>query len=559
MLPAALTTTPVLSADKIYLTYGLLERSISVDSLEKYAREGTIDDDLAVYARYAAPGQLEQVRKALLARIDLTPVAVSQFFYTPQGEILLERIGQVIQTESRQPGFYAIRAALTLAAAQPEGLTPLNVLRQFPTNSIRIDLGRSLQIAGELEKFVNQTGNASQIINQEALAEAASQPATVLSQLPDLRRRGALKWQKVTIELNDSSRDRTFSTDVYLPQQAVPHQVPVIVISHGLGSDRTSFEYLAQQLASYDFVVAALDHPGSNTEQLKALLNGTTNDAIEPIELINRPLDVKFLLNELERRSQVDATFQGRLNLQQVGVVGQSFGGYTALSLAGAEINFPQLREDCGSLSNTLNLSLLLQCRALLLPNPPYELTDPRIKAAIAVNPVSSSIFGQPGMSRIQVPTMIVASSADTVAPALPEQIQPFTWLTTPEKYLALIQNGTHFSTIQEAPGSAIPVPPQAIGPSPALARRYLNVLSVAFFKTYVANQPQYRPYLSASYAQAISQPPLGLSLVQSLTATQLTQALNNSAPRAIPISSPELVPPPALQSSPTSFKESKE
>jgi len=42
----------------------------------------------------------------------------------------------------------------------------------------------------------------------------------------------------------------------------------------------------------------------------------------EANEFINRPLDVKYLLDE--RRDKSDPSFQ--LNLQQVGVIGQSLG-----------------------------------------------------------------------------------------------------------------------------------------------------------------------------------------------------------------------------------------
>ena len=38
-----------------------------------------------------------------------------------------------------------------------------------------------------------------------------------------------------------------------------------------------------------------------------------------------------------------------------------------------------------------------------------------------------------------------MASSADTVAPALPEQIRPFTWLTTPNRYLLVLEGGNPF------------------------------------------------------------------------------------------------------------------
>ena len=534
MLPTALLSTPALGADQIYISYGALERSIPIDSLETYARTGKIDDNLAAYTQYADPKQLPQLRTVLMARADLSAVAISQFLYTPIGETLLTRLGQVIQTSGRQPGFYAIRAALVLAAADPQGLTLLNVLRKFPSNGIRIDLARSLQIAGDLEKQVNQTNRAIALVSQESEAQADAQPKKIdFSQLPDLGRQGRFTWRKQTLTLSYSRRDpssgtlsqRVFPADIYLPQ--LNSNAPVVVISHGLGEDRTSFQYLAEHLASYGFAVAVPEHPGSSAKQLQALLAGRASEVSEPSEFVDRPTDVKFLLDEMQRRSQTDPAF--KVNFQQVGVVGQSFGGYTALALAGATIQFEQLRKDCQFLNNSYNVSLLLQCRALELIPSQYNLRDERVKAAIAINPIDSSIFGQAGISRIKIPVMIVSGSADTVAPALPEQILPFTWLTTPKKYLVNIQGGTHFSTIADTSSDSAPlsIPPQVIGPDSAVARRYMNALSLAFFGDYVADKPQYSPYLSASYAKSISRAPLGLNLLTSLMAAQLAEAIN--------------------------------
>jgi len=542
LVPIPGTSNSAVAAERIYISYGALERSISVAALEAYAKEGKVDDDLATYADYVSPHQLAQLQSVLLAQIELSPVAVSQFLYTPQGEILLERLGQVIQTEARQPGFYALRAALILAAADPEGLTLLNVLDKFPTRSIRINLRRSLQIAEELQRLINQTRQVLALIEQQSTAGANPQQVASFSQLPDLRQPGEFRWRKQTYTLNDLRRNRTFLADIYLPQQQSGEgreargdelsssrhspSFPVIVISHGLGSDRTSFEYLAEQLASYGFAVAVPEHPGSNAAQLRSLLSGRASEVAAPNEFINRPLDVKFLLDQLQLLDSSNPTF--KLNLQQVGVIGQSFGGYTALALAGAELNFDQLEKDCVTLNDSWNVSLLLQCRALQLPPNQYDLRDERIKAAIAINPITSSLFGKAGISEIQIPVMIVGSSADTFAPILSEQLLPFSWLFTPEKYLALIRGGTHFSTIGQSDPAKEPVaiPAQVIGPNPAIARRYMDALSVAFFQTYLAKAPQYRPYLSSSYAQAISQDPLNLSLLQSLPLTQLPQFL---------------------------------
>lgn len=522
LLPT-LTAYPAFGAERLKFNYGLLESSIPISSLETYARTGKVDNDLAGYSHYLDQKQLAQLRQVLLTPIPLNQVEISQFLYTPIGERLLEKLGKVIQTESHLSGFYAIRAALILSAADQKDFTLLNVLRKFPASAISINLDQSLAIAESLQNLVNHTKNAVALINQESQKKVTTASPLKTVPLMDLGKIGSFRFSKQTIILNDLSRNRTFPADIYLPTAQTPRTI--IVISHGLGSDRTSFAYLAEHLASYGFVVAVPEHPGSDAKQLQALLAGTADRVTNPRELIDRPLDIKFLLDELTRLSQSDSTFKGRLNLEQVGVIGQSFGGYTALALAGAKINFEQLKTDCPALEHTLNVSLLLQCLALNLPNVKYNLSDARVKAVIAIDPIDSSIFGKASLSQIKIPVMIVSGSSDTVAPALLEQIQPFTWLTTPSKYLVLINGGTHFSTIAGSPNATVPVPTQVIGSSPALARRYVKALSVPFFETYVAEQSSYLPYLSTDYVNTISQQPLPLSLIKSLTSEQLQQA----------------------------------
>lgn len=529
LIPSVTLPRPTFAAQRIYASYAALERSISIDALELYAKEGKVNDDLAAYVKYADPKVMVQLRRVLLARIDIDPVAVSQFFYTPQGEVLLQRVGQIIQTESRQTGVYALRSALVLAAADSAGLTLLNVLRYFPSNSIRIDLKRSLQLADEVETIINRTNQAVVSISQEADTKANAGVKVDFSQMPDLRNSGRYKWNKQTLTLNDKTRDRVFVADFYIP--ITSRSVPVIVISHGLASDRTTLAYLATHLASYGFAVAVPEHPGSDTERLRNLFAGRANTADEPSEFINRPYDVKYLLDRLQALDNEDSTYQ--LNLDQVGVIGQSFGGYTALALAGAPINFPLLQKDCEDRVNALNISLLLQCRALELPVTQYNLRDPRVKAAIAINPLSNSIFGEDSLSKIKIPLMIVSGSNDTVAPALPEQIIPFSWLTTPQKYLVLFEGGTHFSALSEPNPDTNPLalPFPIYGAHPNLVRRYMRALSVAFNEVYVANNSQYQPYLSASYTNAIAQPVAKVKLVQSLPA-DLRSLVNTTLPK---------------------------
>lgn len=527
-----------LAAERLTVSYGALERSISIESLALYAVEGTVRKDLRTYLGYLNETQRDQLRQALQARANIDVVAVSQFLYTEQGEILLQRLGEVVRTDSHQSGFFAIRSALILAADDPQGLTALNVLETFPLSNIRIDLNRTLEILSELQTLIRQTQEAALLVEQESLLEAESENLKVL---PDLRQQGVFRWQILSLQMDDPSRERRFPVDLYLPETAnqIPvNNAPVIVISHGLGSDRGSYAYLARQLASYGFAVAVPEHLGSNAAQLQALVAGTVSEVTAPAEFVDRPLDVKYLLDELTRLNQVDPVIEERLNLNQVGVVGQSFGGYTALALAGAPINLQQLATDCEQV-DPYNLSLLLQCRALESTRPLPNLQDPRVKAIIAINPIGSSLIGADGYAQIRVPVMLVSGSADTIAPALPEQMRPFTWLETSEKYLALLQGGTHFSTIdvpEASAATAFQLPSEIVGPDPQLAQDYMRVLGVAFFQTHLVQNPDYRPYLEAVYIQSISQNLLSLSFIRSLSSIQLTQLLPEPAsPPALP------------------------
>ena len=541
LLPATIPTVPASAAERIYLSYDIVERSISVNSLEAYATRGLLRDDLAPYVQYAQPEQQALFRQFLVTRINVDPLAVAQFLYTPQADVLLQRLGKVIKTDSGETGYPAIRSALIAAARDRQGLSLINVLRKFPTRSVRIDLERGLEIANEISTILEQTDQAIALLNQKSTANAAVSPIN-LSQLPALDRPGSFTWQKQTIQLNDRSRNRQFKADIYLPISA-GNQTPqtpakLIVISHGLGSERQTFAYLAEHLASYGYAVAVPEHPGSNAQQLQDLLSGKANEVSEPTEFINRPLDIKFLLDELTRLSQLNPLFRGKLSTQEVGVIGQSFGGYTALALAGATLNFPQLQRDCANINNSWNTSLLLQCRALLLTPRPYNFRDERVKAVLAINPITSSLLGPSGLSQIKIPVAIVTGSADTVAPALDEQIRPFTWLTTPEKYLVVMKNGTHFSTLAPT-ASDLPLPESVLGPELGLARRYTDILSLAFMNSYLSDLADYKSYVTASYVQSISRETLPLNLVRSLSTTELETAIQLPPPQPTASSRP--------------------
>lgn len=531
------TALPGEAAERITFAFGPVERSIELADLERLADEGVLSEDLAYYAQFLPDDyDINEVRDALTWRveqdldtIELDVVLLDRFFYTSQGEYLLNIAADFIRTEGRRSDLRALRGAILVAAGdQEEGLTILNAVRKFPSREMRIELDRGLGLLRELNRAIYETEASIELIELlgAPLEElSAAEQARLRSLANQARRAGRYQVDRQTL-----SGSSPIPADVYLPmlQGQLQRNRPTVIISHGLGSDRTSYAYLGEHLASHGFVVINVEHPGSNAAQINALLVGKSADVVPNDEFIDRPRQISALLNYLER----EATQYGSLiNFAQVGVLGQSFGGYTALALAGANLDFEVLRTACPPSSQSLNVSLLLQCQAGQLAEPSetmLSLQDGRVRAAIAINPITSVLFGEESMGQVTTPTMIVSSGADTVAPALQEQLVPFAWLNQPERYLLLMRQGTHFSTIamSETGSEAFDLPTEIIGPDPVLAQDYLEATSLAFLTKHLSEDETYGALLTADGIAQLNQEPIKITLVQTLTVPSLVEQL---------------------------------
>jgi predicted dienelactone hydrolase/ABC-type amino acid transport substrate-binding protein len=532
---------PAFSAESITITYGILEFPVRVDSLETYAETGRVNPDLRTYLRFLNPQERSDLQDFLQQRFEVSPVTVSRITYSPLGEGTLRKLGRVIRTDARLDGFYALRSALILAADQPNGTSIIDILRLYPSPRIRIDARAALALKREFVTTVAYRDAAVRAITQQAEAEIAADGLDV-SQLPSLLQTGSFQITRQTLQLQRDRQtvtgdriERRFRVELYLPDS--PEPAPVLVISHGLGSSPDAFDYLGEFLASHGFAVVIPQHIGSDADRAQAFAAGILSSNVNPVEFIDRPLDIRYMLDALEEQSVTDPALRGRMNLQQVGAIGHSFGGYAVLALAGANLNIDRIRQVCADPPLSLNTSPTLQCLADRLPDFPYPLGDSRIQAVIAISPINSILLGPESISTIQIPTFMIGGSNDFIASVVEEQIHPFLWLTAPDKYLALIIPSSHTQAdATDAEGSTLPADLLNLlsGPDPDLGRHYLMELSLAFMQTHLNQRPEFAPYLSANYARSISQDPLTLRLVRSLTAEQLEQAFGRTPP--IPI-----------------------
>lgn len=423
-----------------FITSSPLKFSLSISSLETFAADGTIDRSLADYMRFAGANEeeKERFREILLRRAEINPIVLSRLLRTEMGEDMLSRWGQHIAIQGGRNGKYALRGALIKSAFDDNGLSLINVLRYLPTN-IEIDLRRALSLANKVDLIITATNFFHDEIFQLAQQEVVNASPIDFTKLPDLRLPGELAVVKKRWELKDSSRDRSFEVDLYQPKKWPADQAPVVIISHGLSSSPQHFADYAEHLASYGYLVAVPQHPGSDSQQLQALKVGLSRQIFFTNEFVDRPQDISYVIDELERRNKAD--FAGKLRLNRVAVIGHSFGGYTALAISGATIDFDYLKQEC---EGYLNLSLLLQCRALTLELKTDNLKDKRIKAIGITNPVKSAIFGPSGLASVSLPVFVQAGVYDPLTPFVLEQVRPFPWLNTPNKYLSVREGDIH-------------------------------------------------------------------------------------------------------------------
>jgi len=512
------------AASKISFRYGMVEFAVPVASLENFANTGEVDRYLNTYLASATPKELAKLQELVSYSLEVDRVTVYRFFNSSLGKKILQNLGSIIQPSPTQEGLYALRSSLIRAAGEKDGLSILNIARNYPAQTIYINGKNGLKLANTFGKLKKRTRKAIAVIEDAADLESLDELNIDFSQRLDLRESGIFTSTKEVVHFQDRRRQRSFSANFYRPQ--LQNNIPTVIVSPGLGGDSRSFDYLAKHLVSYGFAVIVVNHPGSDSHKINNFFKGIDRKIVEAQEFIDRPQDISYLLDRLQQREAAQHPPHQRLNLRRVGIIGHSFGGYTALALAGGKINHKGLQRSCHQqkvATNSLNLSLLLQCLATELPQKSKRrLSDPRIKAAFVLNPMNSLLFGKKGLSKIKAPVAFVSGSSDMVTPPLSEQIIPFTWLQNDDKYLFLIEKGGH-TYIDEQHLEAKQKRALVKNSNLPIYYDYFRATTLAFMQKHLAKNHNYADYLSHNYTEFITREPLKFNLIRELEHHELS------------------------------------
>ncbi|MEH2141644.1 alpha/beta hydrolase [Nostoc sp.] len=512
--------TSAIAADTVVVRLGLFTESISLAELQKSTKTGELSGSLQPYVKRLSEQQRRFLLGALGMNVPMSVVTVNKLVNTQIGTTILNDFATALARKDKA-GVQALRAGLVLGSTAPQGLSILSFIAAYPSKRLEINLPQAFIVARSLNTAFWRTQQFMLALTRNGLwSDIAPQldPKTPQIAFPfDPSQPGSAQVKILNLSLNDQKRDayggqsqRQIPVDIYWSTAATANK-PVIVFSHGFGSVRTDLRYLAEHLASHGYVVAALEHPGSNEANTNSAFQGKTR-VMMPQEFLNRPQDISFVLDELEKLNQTaNNPLQGKLATNKVMVIGYSFGGSTALALAGAEFQLEHLKQRCKKNLTILSLGEAMQCIAQELPENSYQLRDTRIKQAIALNPTTSLIFGETGLTKVQVPTLVLAGSADKTTPALTEQIIGFNKIPSP-KWLIGIVGGTHLSvkdpskTLDQIGQPNTPISGgEVVGEQAADVRKYVKAIALAFAAQMTPEAKNYAIFLTSDYAQFAS------------------------------------------------------
>jgi predicted dienelactone hydrolase len=195
---------------------------------------------------------------------------------------------------------------------------------------------------------------------------------------------------------------------------------PVVLLSPGFGTNVKQYTYLIEHLTSYGFVVLGVEHK----EGVYLMDEDTFRDI--PPSFVLRPDDVRRTLDYAENLTTDGGAFEGLLDLERVAVAGHSLGGYTALAMAGAQVDLEGMHRHCEQGQNEGDPNAIL-CEDF----EPYEseiatlagfdtmpeglwpsMGDSRVDAIIPMAG-DAYMFDQAGMAQITVPVLAMQGTLD--------------------------------------------------------------------------------------------------------------------------------------------------
>lgn len=158
LLEMCVCSAPAEAAQSVVLKYSILRETISVPELTTFARTGEISPLLKTYLKLARR-EPEQLRRALTQEVPVNPTLLERVLSTSVGEVMLDRVSEVVHTPDNQANRESLRGAL-VSSALPDGkITLIETLENYPTPEVHVEGDQLVDVLRNITRVLGRLPN----------------------------------------------------------------------------------------------------------------------------------------------------------------------------------------------------------------------------------------------------------------------------------------------------------------------------------------------------------------------------------------------------------------
>lgn len=138
----------------------------------------------------------------------------------------------------------------------------------------------------------------------------------------------------IAFRFNIVEMDKRFKTLAVRDAAIAEGKFPLLIFSHGNGGMRSQSTFWCDHMASHGYIVVAPDHTrNACATSFDGKVIPYDNEG-RPQAALDRPKDVSFLIDQIgQLGADAKSRFFGKVDLENIGVAGHSFGGFTAMAV----------------------------------------------------------------------------------------------------------------------------------------------------------------------------------------------------------------------------------
>lgn len=255
---------------------------------------------------------------------------------------------------------------------------------------------------------------------------------------------------------DDQPTQKIADNIVFFGEDVRPNATPLaghhalVILSHGLSGNWRNQGWLATELVRQGRIVVAINHPG------------TTSRDMQPKEgrmLWKRPQDIHQVITALT----TDPAWSPLIKADDIAVIGHSLGGWTALEVAGAQMDAKRMLDDCATHPELAACDMVVDFGVGETASDQKSLAqsgrEPTVSKVVSIDLGLARGFTPESLTKIYIPVLLIAAGSPN--PKVPHALETGylnKYLPGASTDVHVIEQAGHFSFLPQCKPGAIPI-----------------------------------------------------------------------------------------------------